>query len=65
MKEETPNFDTQEEAEKYYEEEGWNIIHPKLVRDTSKCNHVWEKQADRDYQCGKCLQGYIGVPDGI
>ena len=58
-------FKSQEEAEKYYQKQGWDIIHPKLTRDRTKCKHIWEKIGENDYQCKKCLQGYIGIPEGV
>ena len=52
----------QKEAEKYYKEQGWNIIHPKITIDRSNCKHKWEKIKENDYQCKICRQGYIGNP---
>jgi hypothetical protein len=56
-------FKSQKEAEKHYKEEGWDIIHPKLTVDRSKCNHIWEKIKKNDWQCKKCRQGFIGNPN--
>jgi len=53
-----------EKAEKYYEEQGWSILHPKLTRDRANCKHKWIKIKEGDWQCDKCLQGYLGNPNG-
>jgi len=55
----------QEKAEKYYKKQGWNIIYPTLTRDRANCKHEWEKIKKDDWQCQKCLQGYLGNPNKI
>jgi len=62
---EEPNFQNQKQAEEHYKDEGWDIIHPKLTRDRENCKHIWEKVKENDYQCKKCLQGFIGIPGGV
>ena len=52
---------TQEEAETFYKERGWDIIKPVQIK--GKCDHEWAKVKERDYQCVKCNAGFIGVPD--
>ena len=52
-------FKSQKTAEKYYREQGWDIIQPKLTKDRSKCKHQWQKIKENDYQCIKCNQGYL------
>jgi len=48
--------DTQDKAEEYYRERGWDILRPRV----NKCEkHEFVKVGDREYQC-KCGKGYIG-----
>lgn len=63
---EKPNeSSTQKEWEGYYKDTGWTVISPKSIVDRSKCEHVWEKVKENDYQCAKCLQGWLGsIPEG-
>lgn len=57
-------FKNQKEAEKFYRKDGWDIIHPVSTIDRSKCEHVWQRVSENDYQCAKCRLGFIGDPNG-
>lgn len=53
-------IEEQKEVENQLKEEGWDIIQPTLIRDTSKCKHDWEFVGNNEYQCKHCFKGHAG-----
>jgi hypothetical protein len=51
---------SQEEWERFYKKQGWDILRPKLIVDRANCRHEWVKIKEGDWQCKKCRQGYLG-----